>query len=294
MRAIKLLSPAKLNLYLHINGVRNDGYHLLTSIIQPVDLFDDLLIETEYGDEIEFVVNGDKSIPSGNDNIVVKAAMSYLEIADVKSRIFLKLNKNIPAQAGLGGGSSNAAATLYGLNKIFRKLDDSELFEIALKLGADVPFFLNCRSSLVEGIGDKLTTINNFPLLNYLILKPSFGLSTKQVYKKWDCMNTSSNTIISHFDFDEYLKAFKAGNYKLVNDLEKPAIHLDKRIRDIKNMLISLGCEFVSMTGSGSAIYAIIRDQSDARHISEFLDNSFEYKIFLCKGISGWHILQSD
>lgn len=291
MISLKLLSPAKINLYLNIVGVRADGNHNIKSVIQPVDLFDELTIDAIAGSGLDLTIEGDKYIPAGDDNLVIKAAKTYLEYTDTKSKINFRIIKKIPLQAGLGGGSSNAAATLYGLNRIFRKLENSELIKIGTQIGSDVPFFINCRTSLVEGIGDKLTVLNSFPLLNYIIIKPPFGLSTKLVYDKWDCLNKTHIDKTISIDIDEYTEECRNHNYHLFNDLERPAILLDSRIQKIKELLINLGCHNVSMTGSGSAVFAVIQNLNEAEGIFEYLNKSYEYKTYLCKGISGWHRL---
>lgn len=291
MNSVKLLSPAKINLYLQIAGVRGDGHHNLISVIQPVDLFDELFIDVYHGSGLDLIIEGDKNIPIGDDNLVIKAAKAYLEYTDTRSRILFRLTKNIPTQAGLGGGSGNAAATLYGLNKIFKSLEITELINIATQIGSDIPFFINCRTSLVKGIGDKLTILNSFPLLNYIIIKPPFGLSTKLVYEKWDSMHNTNIRSDIQFDIEEYTNEFRIHNYHLLNDLEKPAILLDSRIQKIKDLLINLGCDKVSMTGAGSAVFAVLKNYDEAEYIFEYLTNSYEYKTYLCKGISGWHRL---
>lgn len=285
MESITLLSPAKINLTLEILGIRSDGYHLLRSIIQPIDIFDEITLQTGQGEGIELEVEGLKA-PTNNKNLIYKSAELYLKKTDTAAKLKFKLKKRIPLQAGLGGGSSNAAAALIGLNKIYKSLNTDELLQLASTIGADVPFFINCRTSLVEGIGEKITILNSFPLLNYLILKPSFGLSTKEVYCKWDELNRKYKNKIN---INETVEKYKNGEFVLQNDLEQSAISLNNKISEIKSLLVQLGCENISMTGSGTAIFALFSSQFEAKYVYKYLKDKIEYKVFLSKGISGWH-----
>jgi len=287
MDSITILSPAKINLTLEILGKRSDGYHLLRSIMQPIDLFDEMSLQTEKGQGIELKLEGIKS-PQNTENLIYKSAERYLNKTGIAAKLKFKLSKKIPLQAGLGGGSSNAAATLIGLNRIYEALNTDELLQLASTIGADVPFFINCRTSLVEGIGGEITVLNSFPLLNFLIVKPSFGLSTKDVYTRWDDMSIKDNTSL---DINETIEKYQNGEFLLKNDLQKPAISLNKKISELINLLKQFGCETVSMTGSGTAVFALFYSQNEAKDVYEYLKDSAEYKVFLSKGISGWHRL---
>lgn len=140
MDSITLLCPAKINLTLEILGKRSDGYHLLRSIMQPIDLFDEMSLQTEKGQGIELELEGIKS-PQNTENLIYKLAELYLKKTSIAAKLKFKLSKRIPLQAGLGGGSSNAAAALIGLNRIFKSLNTDELINLAAQIGADVPFF---------------------------------------------------------------------------------------------------------------------------------------------------------
>lgn len=287
MDSITLLCPAKINLTLEILGKRSDGYHLLRSIMQPIDLFDEMSLQTEKGEGIELELEGIKS-PQNTKNLIYNSAERYLNKTGIAAKLKFKLSKRIPLQAGLGGGSSNAAAALIGLNRIFKSLNTDELINLAAQIGADVPFFINCRTSVVEGIGEEITVLNSFPLLHFLIVKPSFGLSTKDVYTRWDDMSIKDNTSL---DINETIEKYQNGEFLLKNDLEKPAISLNKKISELINLLKQFGCESVSMTGSGTAIFALFSSQFEAKDVYEYLKDSAEFKVFLAKGISGWHRL---
>lgn len=289
MQPITLLCPAKVNLTLEITGTRADGYHLLRSIMQPVDLFDELKIDAEQGSGISLSATGIIKMPSGSDNLIYKAAELYLKTTGINANIDIHLNKNISMQAGLGGGSSNAAATLFGLNRIFGEaLGTEKLIELAARVGADVPFFIQCRTALVEGIGEKITLLGDFPLLNYLIVKPPYGLETESVYSKWD---ESGGLCSEPLNITDTIESYKNGDYILKNDLEKPALALENRISGLKEMLRGFGCTHVAMSGSGTAVFAIFDTQNEAKDVYDYLKYSPELKVYLCKGISGWHRL---
>ena len=156
MSSITLLSPAKINLTLEVLGVRTDGYHEIRSIIQPIDLFDEVSLDVEEGEGIEIESSG-VSIPTGKDNLAWRAAELFLQKSGINRKINIFIRKRIPLGAGLGGGSSNAAAVLTGLNRITNALSEDDLYEIAPKIGADVPFFIRSLTASMEGIGEKLS-----------------------------------------------------------------------------------------------------------------------------------------
>jgi len=165
MSSITLLSPAKINLTLEVLGVRTDGYHEIRSIIQPIDLFDEVSIDVEEGEGIEIESSG-VSIPTGKDNLAWRAAELFLQKSGINHKINIFVKKRIPLGAGLGGGSSNAAAVLTGLNRITNALSEDDLYKIAPKIGADVPFFIRSLTASMEGIGEKLSIIKKFPIFH--------------------------------------------------------------------------------------------------------------------------------
>ena len=292
MSSITLLSPAKINLTLEVLGVRADGYHEIRSIIQPIDLFDELTIEVDEGSGIELESSG-ISLPSGEENLAWKAADLFLESSNLNKKIKISIKKRIPLGAGLGGGSSNAAAVLTGLNRLTEALSQEELFSIAPKIGADVPFFIRSLASNMEGIGEKITAIKDFPTFHYVVLCPNIHTSTAEVYKKWDELNKTDqdNTELSNNDIETLLNQFcdEKETPPLYNDLEESAIALHPEIASYKKILSSLGLKSVLMTGSGSAVYAVFRDVEEALEIYEYLQTSPTFQVFIASGIKGWH-----
>lgn len=285
-----MLSPAKINLTLDILGVRPDGYHELRSIVQPIDLFDEIKIETEEGRGVELTSSG-ISVPLDKTNLAWRAAELFLEKSGLELKIKISIRKQIPPGAGLGGGSGNAAAVLIGLNRITKTLTEQELLKLALNLGADVPFFIRSQTALMEGVGEEINPLRNFPLFHYVILCPNIHTSTEEVYKKWDELN--NRDIVQKESIDESVKQFSVRRLDppLKNDLESAAISLHPEIKAYKQILTSLGLESVSMTGSGSAVYAVFRTLEEAYEIYDYLNTSPTFKVFLASGIKGWHRL---
>jgi len=178
----RVKAPAKLNLRLKVTGRRPDGYHELVSLMVPVDLFDLLELRVIRERRIELSSEGFQ-VPTDENNLAYQAAFSFFAEAGIRQGVAIKLTKNIPVAAGLGGGSSDAAATLMALNKIWSQpLTLSQLHTIAVQLGADVPFFLYCAPSLATGIGDVLEPLKKWPKFWYVIVSPPIQVSTSWVY----------------------------------------------------------------------------------------------------------------
>ncbi|MFI5322712.1 MAG: 4-(cytidine 5'-diphospho)-2-C-methyl-D-erythritol kinase [Thermodesulfobacteriota bacterium] len=292
MRLITLLTPAKVNLTLEILGIRPDGYHEIRSLIQPIDLYDEVRIELTDEPGIGISSIG-IDIPAGKDNLAWKAANIFIKECGLDKGVVITIKKKIPLGSGLGGGSSNAAAVLTGLNRITSALPEEKLFVIAPRLGADVALFLRPVSSLIEGIGEKVTIAKDLPLLYYVILCPNLHVSTADVYRKWDKMNIGKRERKALGDINETIGRFKEekGEFPLYNDLEQPAFELYPEIKSFKQILLSMGARNVLMTGSGSAVFAAFRDELEAFTIYEYLKTSPTFQVFFAKGITGWHIL---
>jgi 4-diphosphocytidyl-2-C-methyl-D-erythritol kinase len=288
MNSITLLSPAKINLTLDVLGKRPDGYHEVRSIMQPINLFDEVKVEiAEEGNGVEIESTGLK-IPRGKENLAWKAARIFLEETglNLKVRIFIK--KRIPLSAGLGGGSSNAAAVLVGINKLTKKLREDELIRLSPKIGADVAFFIHCRSAIAQGIGEKITLIRDFPLFYYVILNPGFEVSTKKIYEKWDEIEKEGSR---QDKIENMVSLFRKGQFPLSNSLEKAAIALYPGIKTLKERLISMGVSAVSMTGSGPTVFGIFRDEKEAKITYDYLKDGSTLNVFSAHGILGWHRL---
>lgn len=288
MNSITLLSPAKINLTLEVFGKRADGYHEIRSIVQPVNLFDEVKIDIRDGEGIEIESTG-LQIPRGRENLAWKAAEVFLKESGLNFNVRVSIKKKIPLGAGLGGGSGNAAAVLVGMNRITKKFSENELIQLAPKIGADVALFINCRSAVIEGIGEKITLVRDFPLFYYVLLNPGFETSTRRIYEFWDEMPEEEGLIRT--SMEDTVSLFREGQFPLRNDLEKPAMRLYPEIKALKERLLGMEVEAVSMTGSGSTVFGIFRGEGEAKKIYDYLKDSSTFKVFFAQGISGWHRL---
>jgi len=288
MHSITLLSPAKINLTLEVIRKRQDGYHDIRSIVQPINLFDEVRIEVEKGDGITLESTGIE-IPRGKENLARRAAEVFLKECGISLKIRIFIKKRIPVGAGLGGGSGNAAAVLVGINRITNKFSEDDLIRFSSKIGADVPLFIHCRSSIIEGIGDKVTLISSFPLFYYVLLNPGFEVSTKRIYELWDEAFKEEGLIRD--GIEHKISLFRRGEFPLINDLEKLAIAIYPEIKNLREKLISMDVEAVSMTGSGPTVFGVFNDEKKAKMIYDYFRDSTKFKVFFAQGISGWHRL---
>jgi 4-diphosphocytidyl-2-C-methyl-D-erythritol kinase len=289
MKSITLLSPAKINLTLDVLWKRPDGYHEIVSVMQPVNVFDEVRVSIEEGEGIEIESRGLR-IKDVRDNLAWKAADLFLrECGERNKRVSVNIKKRIPVGAGLGGGSSNAAAVLVGLNRLLRVFGEDELIRMSARIGADVAFFIHSRSAIACGIGEKIILLRNFPNFYYVIVNPSFEVSTKEIYKLWDRIGKVRS--LSDLKLEDTIFLFKKGEFPLSNSLEEVAVSLYPEIRELKEVLENMGAGAVSMTGSGPSVFGVFKDSWSAYKIYEYLRGSTRFKVFLAQGISGWHIL---
>lgn len=237
-------APAKLNLFLHITGRRSDGYHLLQSVFMLIDWCDKLHFECRNDGLIS---REDLNVPLPTDDLITRAARLLQQHTGCHLGAHIAIEKNIPSQAGMGGGSSDAATCLLALNRLWNlnlRLDVLE--KLGLQLGADVPFFLRGRNAWVEGIGEKITPIDLQPA-GFVVIKPPGGVETSQIFKHPHLKRDSSSAIISVFAADQY--GFGQ------NDLQPVAQALCPAINDALDVLKYAGFQ-ARMTGSGSAVFA--------------------------------------
>ena len=286
MSSVKLLSPAKVNLFLRILRKRPDGYHELQSVLQPVSLFDEISLSVESGEGVSLFSSG-REMPSGKDNLAVAACRLYLETAAIRKGVSVAIEKNIPLGAGLGGGSSNAAAILVGLNKVLRKFTDGELLRMSASLGADVPFFIRCTASFVEGVGERVAVLSDFPLFHYVILSPRRSLSTREVYARWE----NPDRLPERVDPAFLAEQFRSGSFPIENGLEEAVFGISPDILSLREIFRSLGARSVLVSGSGSSVFSVFRELGEAKEIYEYLKASRDFDVFLARGISGWHFV---
>lgn len=245
------LSPAKINLFFHVLFKRKDGYHEIASFFQMINLFDRISISFSNKDKF---FSSSRQISLDHSNLVIQALHLFRKKTGLFKPVEIFLEKNIPLQAGLGGGSSNAATTLYALNELFNApLSLEECKELALILGSDVPFFLSSGSAFVQGRGEIIKPVNLKKTFSGYLFKPSFGLSTKEVYAHFK-KSTRRN-----------IPSLTEENIVLFNDLEEAAFQLNPLMKKIKTDLLDL-FEKVVMTGSGST-FVCLNPKKEISHL---------------------------
>lgn len=272
---MRVLAPAKINVFLRITGRRPDGYHLLDSLMVPISLHDEIDLEAwdvGRGARTEkntiTVTCDDPTLPADETNLAYKAAALLGKETGVNARIAIALRKRIPAGAGLGGGSSDAAAVLKGLNVLLSLgFNEDRLRTLASQLGADVPFFIPCRPARVQGVGEILTPLPPLPVKWFVVIVPPFGVSTRWAYRRFDELLSQTDAV---------------GNFTLtnghwpetelfVNDLERAVIPAHPLIGELKARLLQSGAEAALMSGSGSAVFGMFHNHSLAEQAAQVL-----------------------
>lgn len=266
---------AKLNLCLDIIGVRPDGYHLIESVMQSVDICDIVSVKKNNKDKIRVFCKG-MDIPE-EKNIAYKAAKLFFEKANITNRgVIIKIKKNIPAQAGMGGGSADAAAVLVGLNKIFKtKYTIEELCAIGERVGADVPFCIKGGTQFVRGIGEILTKLDDCPPCYFVVVKGDEGVSTKEAYEDFDKAEN-----LPPLRIEKVIDLISKGEFnslqnKLINVFEKSTrlSCISKTIQRLKDC----GAIEASMTGSGSAVFAIFKTKKLAKRCLKKIKKEYPF-----------------
>ena len=259
-----VLAPAKINLSLLIAGKRPDGFHEIETIMAKIDWYDEILIQPGRQAGIELTCRGPHWAPAGEDNLVYRAAESLLESYGLKPDVIITLTKNIPAGTGLGSASSDAAATLIGINNYFKlDLDQKNLFESAVKLGSDVAFFLGGPLAFCTGKGEKVKKIDEiFNFISLLIL-PDVSVSTKKVYGNYrhnrHLYKKLNIRIKNHLLKNRIDLAVKM----CTNMLAESCFDLEESLAELKKAIESLSIGPCCLSGSGSAMFCIIESGSE-------------------------------
>jgi len=253
---VSLLAPAKINLSLRLLQKRQDGYHELESLMAPLALADEIELRHAEGapsGSIELLCN-DPSLPTGDDNLCVKAARTFQEASGLKEPVVITLLKKIPHGAGLGGGSSDAAAILRGMNTLFKEpFVVEELHQLAAALGSDIPFFLEPKPSWCRGRGELLTPAAPLPDWKLLLVKPPFAIATAWAYSRWEAQGGSSE------------EQETIDGISIVNDLETPVFKKYHQLPVLKSWLQARSAVLAAwMTGSGSTLVAALPRETDS------------------------------
>src|SRR6266705_1616298 len=272
---MQVIAPAKINLSLRVLGRRSDGFHEIETFIAPISLCDEIKIEQRSGkQEIAFRCD-DPSVPKGEDNIVVRAANAFFEETKITSGISIALKKRIPHGAGLGGGSSDAASTLLALNELFEtKLPREALARLAEPIGSDVSFFIFQSPALCKGRGELVTPVKLKEKLPILLLKPAFVVSTAWAYSRWQ----HSREI-----WDVRYTGLELAGQIFVNDLERPVFEKFVFLAQLKMWLLEqaeVGAAL--MSGSGSTVFAVMRENADADRLAERAKTELDPELLAC------------
>lgn len=276
---------AKINLSLDILGTLDNGMHRVETVMHTISLTDTISLKVSASGENKIVIEcKNKTIPLDEKNLVYKAAKLLLDDYPQKMcNIHFHIQKKIPVCAGLGGGSSDAAATIKGLNQAMSlNLSRSKLNDYAKQIGSDVPFLLHKGSCLATGTGTDLTMIKALSGVKAILINPGIFISTKNVYQMYDQCIIPDN---SHPDTKSIVSAIETNNYQklteeMKNVLEIPVFKMHPEIATIKKQLIDFGCDAALMSGSGSTVYGISRDADLLESISKKFDPN-QYKIYI-------------
>lgn len=278
MDGINLKALAKINLSLDVVRRREDGYHEVRMIMQTINLYDKL--EIKKSDEKGIHVTTNISfLPTNENNLVYKAAKLLMEEFGIEEGVSIYLYKYIPVAAGMAGGSSDAAAVLYGMNKLFNlKLSKRDLMERGVKLGADVPYCIMRGTALAEGIGEKLTKLSPAPECFVVIAKPGISVSTKFVYE-----NLHANELAYHPDIDGMIEEIQQGSLegvaeKMGNVLETVTIKEYPVIEKIKDTMKENGAINAMMSGSGPTVFGLFKTEEAAKKAYAVLENDKDVK----------------
>lgn len=269
MERIQLKALGKINLGLDVLGKRENGYHDVRMIMQTVYLYDEVTLEKQQNPGIT-VTSNLVYLPTDENNIAYRAAKLLLDEFGAECGVSIDLKKRIPVAAGMAGGSSDAAAVLFGMNRLFGwKLSEKDLMERGVTLGADVPYCIMRGTALAEGIGEELTRLPAMPKCHVLIAKPSINVSTKTVYEKLD-----SASIVEHPDIDGIIEGLKNKDISRVagsmgNVLETVTETQYPVITQIKEAMMKGGAMNAMMSGSGPTVFGLFKERSAAKKAAE-------------------------
>lgn len=273
----RIQAPAKLNLSLRVLGRRDDGFHDIESMMVRLP---NLADELEFSEAAKFSFScDDPTVPADEGNLAIKALRAYEAAAQTECRVAIHLKKSIPHGAGLGGGSSDAAATLLALDQLHEgKLGTSRLIALAAGIGSDVPFFLGEAAVRVSGRGERLESVEPPPALPVLLLKPSFGVPTPEAYRHW----LDSQEIPGIRYAPQIIDGLE-----LVNDLERPVFAKHRFLAELKQWLLHRDEVRASLLcGSGSTIFAVLRDGADAAQLARCARHELDPALWHWAGMS--------
>jgi 4-diphosphocytidyl-2-C-methyl-D-erythritol kinase len=272
---MQVSAPAKVNLSLKVLGGRPDGFHEIETFIAPISLCDELKIDKDKAAEgVEFRCD-DSSVPTGDENLVVRAAKAFFEAAKLKASVSIELNKKIPHGAGLGGGSSDAASTLLALNKLFEtNLPREALAKLGETIGSDVPFFIFESAAICRGRGELIATEKLKEKMSILLLKPEFGVATAWAYQRWQDSREIPGISYALQEFN---------GHRFANDLERPVFEKFVFLAQMKTWLRNQPEVGVAlMSGSGSTVFAVMRPNVDVDLVAKRAKDELDPRLWTC------------
>ncbi len=276
---LTLTAPAKINLFLAVTGKRADGYHDLISLMCAVELHDILSLSLEPGGNRIRVVCSHRYVPENETNLAWRAANVFMTNLRRQDKVTITIEKRIPVGAGLGGGSSDAAAVLLGLNHLYQTpFLIKELMSMGLTIGADVPFFLYGKPAVARGVGEKLEPCTGLCPFPVLLVCPRISVSTRDIYKKLNLGLTKCEIKINNFHFGA--RNFDVLHH-LCNDLETVSVLKYPVIHKAKQALLSNGARGVLMSGSGPAVFGLFSDADTADSARQSLAGNKNWRVFL-------------
>jgi 4-diphosphocytidyl-2-C-methyl-D-erythritol kinase len=272
---MQVLAPAKINLLLRILGRRSDGFHEIETLIAPTSLCDEIQIEPRRGKKRIELECDDPAVPKGDDNLAVRAANLFFEKTKLDGGVSIELKKKIPHDAGLGGGSSDAASTLLALNELFdTKLPREALAKMAEGIGSDVPFFIFQSAAVCKGRGELVSPTRLREQLSVLLLKPQFGVPTQWAYSHW--RDSREIPGVSY-------AAQEIAGQTFLNDLERPVFEKFIFLAEMKTWLLrrpEVGAAL--MSGSGSTVFAVLRDNANADRLAKRAKAELDPELWTC------------
>ncbi len=273
---MKILSPAKINLFLQITGKRSDGYHDLVTLMCCIGLYD--MVSLVFGAKETTVSCVHPNVPEDETNLAFGAASLFFKTLNKNEGVKISIEKKIPVSAGLGGGSSNAAAVLLGLNRYYGyPFSRDELMSMGLSIGADVPFFIFRKPAIASGIGEKLEAYDRLEKLKILLVFPGFGVSTVEVYKSLNLGLTKCKKKLRYLLLNK--QSFDPG-YHLCNDLETVVASKYPGIFAAKEALMGQGALGALMTGSGPTVFGLFSNFDKARKAGRTLSQNDKWELY--------------
>ncbi len=294
-----LHSYAKLNLYLEVQKLRKDNYHNIKTIFERIDLCDKIILKPRQDKKINLTCNL-PGVPTGHSNLAYRSAKLLQDTFNIDKGVDIKIVKRIPVAAGLGGGSSNAATVLIGLNELWKlNLSKNKLVQLARKIGSDAPFFIyNCPFAFGEGRGDRIKPLRTIVSLRiwHILVVPKFRVSTPLIYKKWDKDSKTFKLTVERtgltrpkYNVKILILVLRKNNFSLLgealfNSLEGVTTSLYPEIWRIKEKLIQMGVKSILMSGSGPAIFGIVSSRKEALSLCRQLKRNSSFgEIFVTR-----------